>query len=180
LAALFSNYGHLRIETSDYVIIPRGTMWRIEPDGELAAFARRGDERQLPAPATGDPRPVCQPRSGPARYPADGSGVSRNHLPPSVHTTFVANRFGVCTFVPRPFATAPSAIKVPFFQNNDDYDEVIFHHAGNVFSRDNIKPGMMTLHLSGFTHGPHPKAYEDHARAEQAGHRRVHSDDRCA
>jgi homogentisate 1,2-dioxygenase len=47
---------------------------------------------------------------------------------------------------------------VPFFHNNDDYDEVLFYHAGDFFSRDNIKAGMMTLHPSGFTHGPHPKA----------------------
>jgi homogentisate 1,2-dioxygenase len=75
-----------------------------------------------------------------------------------VHTTFVANRFVVCTFVPRPFETDPGALKVPFFHNNDDYDEVIFYHAGNFFSRDNIAPGMLTLHPCGFTHGPHPKA----------------------
>ncbi len=82
----------------------------------------------------------------------------RYHLPPSAHTTFVANRFIVCTFVPRPFETDPGALKVPFFHNNDDYDEVIFYHAGQFFSRDNIHPGMITLHPCGFTHGPHPKA----------------------
>src|SRR5690606_15434545 len=82
----------------------------------------------------------------------------RYHLPPSAHTTFVAQRFVVCTFVPRPFETDPGALKVPFFHNNDDYDEVIFYHAGEFFSRDNIRPGMVTLHPSGFTHGPHPKA----------------------
>ena len=65
----------------------------------------------------------------------------RYHLPPSAHTTFVGNRFVVCTFVPRPFETDPGALKVPFFHNNDDYDEVIFYHAGNFFSRDNIAPG---------------------------------------
>jgi homogentisate 1,2-dioxygenase len=85
----------------------------------------------------------------------------RYHLPPSVHTTFVGNRFVVCTFVPRPFETDPGALKVPFFHNNDDYDEVIFYHAGNFFSRDNIGPGMMTLHPCGFTHGPHPKALKN-------------------
>jgi len=84
----------------------------------------------------------------------------RVHLPPSVHTTFVAGRFVVCTFVPRPFETDPGALKVPFFHNNDDYDEVIFYHAGDFFSRDNIKPGMITFHPCGFTHGPHPKALE--------------------
>ena len=82
----------------------------------------------------------------------------RYHLPPSAHTTFVANRFVVCTFVPRLFETDPGAIKVPFFHNNDDYDEVIFYHRGEFFSRDNIHPGMITFHPCGFTHGPHPKA----------------------
>jgi homogentisate 1,2-dioxygenase len=82
----------------------------------------------------------------------------RQHLPPSAHTTFIGDRFVVCSFVPRPFETDPGAIKVPFFHNNDDYDEVIFYHAGDFFSRDNIKPGMVTWHPCGFTHGPHPKA----------------------
>jgi homogentisate 1,2-dioxygenase len=82
----------------------------------------------------------------------------RYHLPPSAHTTFLAGRFVVCTFAPRPFESDPGALKVPFFHNNDDYEEVIFYHAGDFFSRDNIHPGMLTFHPSGFTHGPHPKA----------------------
>lgn len=82
----------------------------------------------------------------------------RYHLPPSAHTTFVGHRFVVCTFVPRPFETDPAALKVPFFHNNDDYDEVLFYHDGDFFSRDNIHPGMVTWHPCGFTHGPHPKA----------------------
>lgn len=85
----------------------------------------------------------------------------RYHLPPSAHTTFVGNRFVVCTFVPRPFESGEDALKVPFFHNNDDYDEVIFYHAGDFFSRDNIKPGMVTFHPCGFTHGPHPKALKN-------------------
>jgi homogentisate 1,2-dioxygenase len=85
----------------------------------------------------------------------------RYHLPPSAHTTFVANRFVVCTFAPRPFETDPGALKVPFFHNNDDYDEVIFYHRGEFFSRDNIHPGMITYHPVGFTHGPHPKAMDN-------------------
>lgn len=83
----------------------------------------------------------------------------RYHLPPSAHTTFVAERFVVCTFVPRPIESDPGALKVPFYHNNDDYDEVIFYHAGDFFSRDNIKPAMISFHPSGFTHGPHPKAF---------------------
>ena len=85
----------------------------------------------------------------------------RYHLPPSAHTTFLADRFVVCTFVPRPFEADPGALKVPFYHNNDDYDEVLFYHQGDFFSRDNIEPGMITHHPTGFPHGPHPKAYEN-------------------
>jgi homogentisate 1,2-dioxygenase len=56
--------------------------------------------------------------------------------------------------------TDPGALKLPFFHSNDDYDEVIFYHRGEFVSRDNIHPGMITFHPSGFTHGPHPKAFE--------------------
>ena len=85
----------------------------------------------------------------------------RYHLPPSVHSTFVSDSFVVCTFAPRPFETDPGALKVPFFHNNDDFDEVLFYHAGDFFSRDHIEAGMMTFHPSGFTHGPHPKALKN-------------------
>ncbi len=85
----------------------------------------------------------------------------RYHLPPSVHTTFAADRFVVCTFTPRPFETDPGALKEPIFHNNDDNDEELFYHAGDFFSRDNISAGMMTFHPSGFTHGPHPKALKN-------------------
>jgi homogentisate 1,2-dioxygenase len=84
----------------------------------------------------------------------------RYHLPPSAHTTFLASRFIVCTFVPRPFETDPEALKVPFYHSNNDFDEIIFYHMGSFFSRDNIHPGMVSLHPSGFPHGPHPKAMQ--------------------
>lgn len=82
----------------------------------------------------------------------------RVHLPPSTHTTFVARGFVVCTFLPRPLETDADALKVPFYHQNIDYDEVLFYHDGNFFSRDNLHAGMMTLHPAGFPHGPHPKA----------------------
>jgi homogentisate 1,2-dioxygenase len=83
----------------------------------------------------------------------------RVHLPPSAHTTFVANNFVVCTFLPRLIETDADALKVPFYHQNIDYDEVLFYHAGNFFSRDNLHANMMTLHPAGFPHGPHPKAF---------------------
>lgn len=84
----------------------------------------------------------------------------RAHLPPSVHSTFQANGFVVCTFLPRPLESAPGAQRVPFYHRNIDYDEVIFYHSGDFFSRDGIKPGMITLHPQGIHHGPHPNAID--------------------
>jgi homogentisate 1,2-dioxygenase len=83
----------------------------------------------------------------------------RVHLPPSAHTTFVAKGFVVCTFLPRPFETDKDALKVPFYHQNIDYDEVLFYHDGDFFSRDNLHSGMMSFHPAGFPHGPHPKAF---------------------
>jgi homogentisate 1,2-dioxygenase len=211
-AELFCDYGHLSIEAGDYVMIPRGTMWRVEVREPLAALMIEAVNSSYALPDKGllgphalfDPAMLDTPRmdglfvaqqTDDARWqvrvkrhqaistvtypfnPLDAIGwhgdlavvrinvrhirpvaSHRYHLPPSAHTTFVAERFVVCTFVPRPFETDPGALKVPFFHNNDDFDEVIFYHAGDFFSRDNIHPGMMTLHPCGFTHGPHPKA----------------------
>lgn len=83
----------------------------------------------------------------------------RVHLPPSAHTTFAANGFVVCTFLPRLIETDADALKVPFYHQNIDYDEVLFYHAGNFFSRDNLHPNMISYHPAGFPHGPHPKAF---------------------
>ena len=83
----------------------------------------------------------------------------RAHLPPSVHTTFLTNQFVVCSFVPRPLERDVDSLKVPFYHQNIDYDEVLFYHKGDFFSRDHLEIGMMSFHPSGFPHGPHPKAF---------------------
>lgn len=85
-------------------------------------------------------------------------GSHRAHLPPSAHTTFVARDFVVCTFLPRPLEKDADALKVPFYHQNIDYDEILFYHDGNFFSRDNLHAGMVSFHPAGFSHGPHPKA----------------------
>jgi homogentisate 1,2-dioxygenase len=87
----------------------------------------------------------------------------RAHLPPSAHSTFVTKGAIVCSFLPRPLEEDPEALRVPFFHRNTDYDEFIFYHDGNFFSKDNIKPGMATLHPRGIHHGPHPKALANQA-----------------
>lgn len=209
---LYCDYGHLTIEAGDYVLLPRGTMWRLDvlealqlllieasngsyqlPEkglvGEQAIFdpamldlPRIDEAFKAQAALPGDSRVVIKRRNALSTVtypynPLDALGwhgtlhpvrinvrdirplsSHRYHLPPSAHTTFVAPGFVVCTFAPRPFETDPGAIKVPFFHSNDDFDEVIFYHSGDFFSRDHIHPGMVTLHPAGFTHGPHPKA----------------------
>ncbi|MEB3287607.1 MAG: homogentisate 1,2-dioxygenase [Vampirovibrionales bacterium] len=83
----------------------------------------------------------------------------RYHLAPSVHSTFIGgDAFIICTFLPRPLEEDENAVRVPFYHRNIDYDEVIFYHDGDFFSRHGIAPGMLTLHPQGIHHGPHPKA----------------------
>ncbi len=90
----------------------------------------------------------------------------RYHLPPSAHTTFVMPNAVVCTFAPRPLENGdPAALKVPFFHSNIDFDEVLFYHDGDFFSRTGISPGMLTMHPQGIHHGPQAGA---EARAKDA------------
>lgn len=215
---LYCDYGHLALSEGDYVMLPRGTQWRIEhnaplsvlmieatddsyglPDKGIAGAHAVFDPAMLDTPQiddaflvqqTEDPWQVRIKRCGKLSTvsypfnPLDAVGwhgslmpvrinwrairplmSARYHLPPSAHSTFVAKHFVICTFVPRPIETDPDALKVPFFHSNDDYDEVIFYHQGEFFSRDNIYPGMLTLHPSGIPHGPHPKAFETGKKA---------------
>ena len=209
---LFCDYGHLVIREGDYVVLPRGTQWRISPKSPMTALLveatndgyRLPDRGPLGAHAIFDPGVLDMPAIDEAfraqqteepwrvsvkrrgllstitypYNPLDAVGWQgtlmpvrlnwrdirpvmshRYHLPPSAHTTFVASRFVVCTFAPRPAESDPGALKLPFFHNNDDFDEMIFYHRGKFMSRDNIYPGMVTLHPCGFPHGPHPKAF---------------------
>lgn len=95
----------------------------------------------------------------------------RYHLPPSAHATFVADGVIICTFLPRALEDGDAgAMKVPFFHNNIDYDEVLFYHDGDFFSRTGVRPGMLTFHPQGIHHGPQPGAAErarDAARTEE-------------
>ncbi|MCA9676567.1 MAG: homogentisate 1,2-dioxygenase [Myxococcales bacterium] len=95
----------------------------------------------------------------------------RYHLPPSAHTTFVMRDAVVCSFLPRGLETGdPRALKVPFYHSNIDYDEVLFYHQGEFFSRAGIAPGMLTFHPQGIHHGPQGRAAErarDATRTEE-------------
>ncbi len=210
-ADLYCDFGHLVVKEGDYLMLPKGTMWRLETSNpcEILMIESSNGHYQLPDKGLLGPNAIVDSAvyrtpeiddNFKAQYsyddwtvqvkrlqkistinypfnPLDAIGWQgdlmpvvlnwrdispvmshRFHVPPSAHTTFLGNRFVVCTFVPRLFETNPESLKVPFYHNNDDYDEVLFYHSGNFFSRDNIHPGMITLHPTGFTHGPHPKA----------------------
>jgi homogentisate 1,2-dioxygenase len=216
---LFCDFGHMTYRDGDYILLPRGTMWRLTPKSSTISLVIEATNGGFKLPERGilgphaifDPAALDTPKideafkkqASEARdwkvrvkrrnaistityaySPLDAVGWKGNlsvlklnwrdirpvmshryHIPPSVHSTFVADRFVVCTFVPRPIESDPGALKVPFFHSNDDYDEVIFYHQGEFFSRDNIHPGMVTWHPNGFTHGPHPKAFAAGAKA---------------
>lgn len=82
------------------------------------------------------------------------------HLPPTIHTTFVGNKFVVCSFVPRVTDFHPEALPCPYPHSSVDCDEAIFYVRGNFTSRKGVGPGSVSLHPAGVVHGPHPGAYE--------------------
>ncbi len=88
--------------------------------------------------------------------------VGRVHLPPPVHQTFEGPAFVVCSFCPRPFDFDPLAVPAPYNHANVDSDEVLFYVGGDFMSRKGagIERGSVTLHPTGFIHGPQPGSVE--------------------
>lgn len=206
-----TDFGPLNYEKGDYLVIPRGTVYRLHPDQETAlliteAFSEISlpDRGMLGQHALFDPAVIRVPEPDLAAnqagqwavkvqrlnqistitypfYPINTAGWKGNltvwqlnvsdirpviseryHLPPSAHTTFVMNNAVICSFLPRGLETGdPNALRVPFYHSNIDFDEVIFYHDGDFFSRSGIEPGMVTFHPQGIHHGPHPKAIEN-------------------
>jgi len=97
--------------------------------------------------------------------------VGRFHQPPPVHQTFAGPNLVVCSFVPRLLDFDPEAVAVPYHHANVDSDEVLFYVNGDFTSRRGvqIEPGSLTLHPSGFVHGPQPGGYEASVGATRTG-----------
>jgi homogentisate 1,2-dioxygenase len=203
-----TDFGPMRFERGDYIVVPRAVTYRIVPDTADNFFLMVESHGEFDQPDKGllgqhalyDPAAISTPEPAPQLddnreweirikvddeiskvfYPFNPMDVvgwkgdltvwkinmrdirpimsHRAHLPPSAHTTFVTAGEVICSFLPRPLERDADALKVPFFHRNTDYDEFIFYHDGDFFSRDNIKAGMATLHPRGIHHGPHPKA----------------------
>ena len=94
--------------------------------------------------------------------------TGRVHQPPPVHQTFAGPNFVICSFVPRKVDYHPLAIPVPYNHHNVDSDEVLFYTGGNYEARrgSGIEQGSISVHPSGFTHGPQPGAVERAIGAE--------------
>jgi homogentisate 1,2-dioxygenase len=86
--------------------------------------------------------------------------TGRIHQPPPVHQTFETDAFVVCSFVPRLYDYHPLSIPAPYNHSNIDSDEVLYYVDGDFMSRNDVKPGNISLHPAGIPHGPHPGAYE--------------------
>ncbi|MEH1165713.1 homogentisate 1,2-dioxygenase domain-containing protein [Micromonospora sp. CPCC 205539] len=88
--------------------------------------------------------------------------TGRIHQPPPVHQTFQGPNFVICSFVPRKVDYHPESIPVPYNHHNVDSDEMLFYTGGNYEARrgSGIEQGSISLHPSGFTHGPQPGAAE--------------------
>ncbi|MCB0636541.1 MAG: homogentisate 1,2-dioxygenase [Lewinella sp.] len=86
--------------------------------------------------------------------------TGRVHQPPPVHQTFETTTYVVCSFVPRLYDYHPKAIPAPYNHSNIDSDEVLYYVDGDFMSRNDIGPGVISLHPGGIPHGPHPGAYE--------------------
>jgi len=211
---LYCEYGHMSFRDGDYIVIPRGTAWRIDVTDPVSALMieATNDSYQLPEKgvignhAIFDPGVLDAPKLDEAFQaqksdsretrivikkrnrlstvtfpfnPLDAVGwrgeiapvrlnwrdirpvvSARYHIPPSAHANFMADRFIIGTFAPRPLESDPLALKVPYFHSDDDVDEVIFIHRGQMFTRDNFGPGMLAINPGGFPHGPQPKAFE--------------------
>ena len=95
--------------------------------------------------------------------------TGRVHQPPPVHQTFEGPRFVICSFVPRKVDYHPLAVPIPYNHANVDSDEVLFYAGGDYEARrgSGIEQGSISLHPSGFTHGPQPGAVERALGAER-------------
>jgi homogentisate 1,2-dioxygenase len=204
-----TSYGHLPYKKGDYIIIPRGTTYKLFVTS-ATDILKLESQSEFEQPARGilgpnalyDQTAITIPEAAvgseklkeytieikrlnritKVTYPFNPLDVKgwkgslypwklsiydycpinshKYHVPPSGHSTFICKNFVVCSFVARPLEhTSEGVLKVPFYHSNIDYDEVLFYHAGNFFSRDNIEAGAITYHPQGINHGPHPKAF---------------------
>jgi homogentisate 1,2-dioxygenase len=205
---LETDYGVLAYEPGDYVVVPKGTTYRVVPEGGEQATLILECRGEVTIPDRGllgrqvpfDPSVLVTPE--PEALP-DGEGEhelrikarggftsvfydfnpldvigwkgeltvlklnvrdvrgvfsDRAHVPPSANCTWVAPGVMVNTFVPRPLEDA-NVLRVPFYHNNIDYDELFFFHEGD-FRHMALEPGALVHQPQGIHHGPSRRELE--------------------
>jgi len=205
---LETDFGNLDYRRGDYLVIPRGTVYRLAPAEEsrflvvlsaeevtipdrgiagqhalfdpavldvpqLGAVPRPEDRWQLKVQRLGQITTITYPHNPITTVGWRGDLTvwrlnvddirpmmsERYHLPPTAHITWLMPKVVICTFLPRGLETGdPGALKVPFYHSNIDFDEVLFYHDGDFFSREGVDAGMVTFHPQGIHHGPQPGA----------------------
>lgn len=225
-----TDFGPLNYEKGDYLLIPRGTVYRLAPVeptdllitesadelevpdrgivGKHALFDMEVVNVPTPEPPTPEPgrtewalKIQRESRVTTVTYPFNPINTvgwrgdlsvwqlnlrdirpilsERYHLPPSAHATFLTRSAVVCSFLPRGLETGdPGALKVPFYHANIDFDEVLFYHDGDFFSREGIDAGMVTFHPQGIHHGPQPGAVNAAEGKERTNEKAVMIDTR--
>lgn len=224
-----TDFGPLTYEKGDYLVIPRGTVYRLSPEErthlliiESASQVRLPEKGILGQHALFDPSVINVPTPAPRHeegrdrwelkikrcnkltkviYPFNPINTvgwkgdltvwqlnlrdirpilsEKYHLPPTAHCTFMMDNVVICSFLPRPLETGdPGALRVPFYHANIDYDEVLFYHEGNFFSREGIDTGMITFHPQGIHHGPQPGAVDAAKNKERTDEQAVMIDTR--
>ena len=206
---LETDYGVLAYEEGDYLIVPKGTTYRVVPAaggqhltliletrGELDVPDRGLLGRHVPF----DPSVLVTPEPAPppdvereceVRIKARGTLTSvfydwspldvvgwkgdltvvklnvrdlrpiaseRAHVPPSANCTFVAPGVMINTFVPRRLED-DNVLRVPFYHNNIDYDELFFFHRGD-FGGIALEEGALVHQPAGIHHGPSRRELE--------------------
>ena len=176
---LRSMVGTLDFKYGDYLVIPRGMIYKLEFDTadirrpkDLETHDEKGDFRVLVKKQNTIHEFIY------ATHPFDVVGwdgynypyalsihdfepiTGRVHQPPPVHQTFETSAFVVCSFCPRLYDYHPEAIPAPYNHSNIDSDEILYYVDGDFMSRNDINAGDITLHVAGIPHGPQPGAME--------------------
>ncbi len=159
-------FGALTARQGDYVLLPTSTTHRWVPTGDAplrTLVVQSGGH-------IGAPRRYLSPRG---QFLESAPYCERDLHGPTeplqVHQTFEGPRFVICSFVPRKVDYHPLAVPIPYNHANVDSDEVLFYAGGDYEARrgSGIEQGSISLHPSGFTHGPQPGAVERALGAER-------------
>ncbi|MDP2697300.1 homogentisate 1,2-dioxygenase [Thalassospira sp.] len=198
---LYCDFGHMAFRDGDYLLIPRGSLWRLETE-EPAEFLMveatnraflLADSVTFTRPEIDDAYLQQQDEKNWIVHIKRESAISTLTYPFNPLDTvewkgdlsvlginwrdlrdrgsqalFATDRLEIGNFVRHPKQQGRAAARPAVCHSNDDVDELMFYHRGAFLACENIHPGMITFHPSGFPHGMdtggaagnHPASYD--------------------